>query len=181
MTTEILSCIIVCCAGILISLISIPFFLRNIILKKKCNSKTTGRVIDYKFKRLGNGEFYISPIAEFYADGNVFKAYRHYSGISNTKKISRMKYDDYNSDNIYISDNDIFHIVRNGNIHNYKQLAYQKWPVNSEITVFYNPKNPKQAFAEKIVVSSKVAGIVLLCVGLGISFVAASAAMLFML
>ena len=39
MTTEILSCIIVCCVGVLISLISVPFFLRNSILKKNVIQK----------------------------------------------------------------------------------------------------------------------------------------------
>lgn len=181
MKTELLSCIFVCLAGILISLISIPFFTHNIALRKKCDSETIGKIVDYKIKKLGDGKFYISPIAEFYADGNIYTAYRHYKGIANKIKVYNVKNNEYSSDSIYVSDNDIFYVNKNGNRHNFRELAYKKWPIDSEMKVFYNPKNPKQAFAEKIVTSSIVVGIVLLCVGLGIMIVSGAAALLFLI
>ena len=35
--------------------------------------------------------------------------------------------------------------VNNGAIANLRQFAEQLWPINSKMTVYYNPNNPKSA------------------------------------
>ena len=71
------------------------------------------------------------------------------------------------SDSFYIQD-DTFYINTIGVYHNYRLLAEEKWPIGTELPVFYNPKNPKQGFVEKVVTINKTVGIVLLCTGVGL-------------
>ena len=71
------------------------------------------------------------------------------------------------NDSFYILD-DTFYINTVGFYHNYRTLAEEKWPLGTELPVFYNPKNPKQGFVEKVITISKIVGIVLLCTGVGL-------------
>lgn len=170
MTELMISCIAVGGAGFLIALISIPFFMNSVRLKKKCCAKTMGTVIDYKYKR-GN-ETSIAPLTEFWIDGKQYIAYRHYKGVVSTKKISLSNNMKEQSCSFYISDNDWFHKRQNGSVANYSMVAKEKWPIGMELPVVYNPKKPKQAYVEKVVVSSNIVGIVLVSVGAALMAIA---------
>lgn len=166
-------------AGLLLALISIPFFLRKQVLEKKCSAKTTGTVIKYRYG--GNADFRsIAPVVEFCVNGKMYKAYRHYKGVV-SKKIVTPNPDTLAGQNnsFYISEKDVFHINKSGVYHNYSELCEKMWPLGSELPVVYNPEKPKQAFVEKVVSISNIAGIVLLCVGCGFMAMAAIAYLVF--
>ena len=39
--------------------------------------------------------------------------------------------------------------VKTGSIANLRQLAEQLWPINSKMTVYYNPNNPKKCYVDR--------------------------------
>lgn len=173
-----ISCICIAGAGLLLAIISIPFFLHKKAVSKNCTEETKGKVVKYRFG--GSDDLSsIAPVVEFDVDGRIFKAYRHYRGIV-SKWRSTLNPNEFfgQSDCFYISEKDFFHINTKGFSHNYKKLAEEKWPLGSEMTVIYNPRKPRQAFVEKVVVVSDIAGIILLSCGGGIMAVAGIAYML---
>ena len=165
-----ISCIAVAGAGVLIMLIGLPFFFHALGVKKKCNKTVYGRVVDHQYLKGGNT--YITPLVEYYVDGERYIAYRHYKGVTKKKMVISKDKSMPDKDYLYVSDKDVLHIVRVGTMHSFGALAEDMWPVGSELPVLYNPQKPKQAFVEKVVVVSQIAGIVLVCVGCGVMLLA---------
>ena len=163
MNTQMISSICIALIGVLLVILSILFFLKEKRLKKNCISVAKGNVIKYKYLGSNNARS-ISPVVEYTVDGKKYNAYRHYKKIVSKNKCV-LNNDE--SDNFYIL-NDTFYINTMGVYHNYRLLAEEKWPLRTELTVFYNPKNPKQGFVEKVVTINKTVGIVLLCTGVGL-------------
>ncbi len=174
--TEI-ACISIAGAGLLFMLISIPFFLREKALKKKCISQTVGRV--FKYKRCGgDNNHYYSPMAEFEVDGRIYKAYRHFKSFSKVKVAN--SFSDKNYAELVVTPKDRLHMhIRTGQGGVVHSLVAEKWPMGSEVPVIYNPAKPKQAFVEKVVTVSNVAGIVLLSCGGGLLLLAGIAYFIF--
>lgn len=163
MNTQMISSICIALVGILLIILSILFFIKEKKLKKNCTSMVKGNVIKYKYLGSNNARS-ISPVVEYTVDGKKYNAYRHYKKI-----VSKNKYvlNNDESDNFYILD-DTFYINTIGVYHNYRLLAEEKWPIGTELPVFYNSKNPKQGFVEKVVTINKTVGTVLLCTGVGL-------------
>ncbi len=173
-----ISCICVAGAGLLLAIISIPFFLHKRAVIKNCSEETKGRVVKYRFGGSGNLSS-VAPVVEFDVNGKTFKAYRHYRAVSCKRKSTFDPNELFGqSDSFYISEKDVFHISTKGVLINYKKLAEEKWPLGTEMTVVYNPRKPRQAFVEKVVVISDIVSIVLLSCGCGIMAVAGIAYML---
>ncbi len=163
MNTQMISSTCIALVGVLLVILSILFFLKEKRLKNNCISMAKGNVIKYKYLGSNNARS-ISPVVEYTVDGKKYNAYRHYKKI-----VSKNKYvlNNDESDNFYIL-NDTFYINTMGVYHNYRLLAEEKWPLGTELPVFYNPKNTKQGFVEKVVTINKTVGIVLLCAGVGL-------------
>ncbi len=60
-----------------------------------------------------------------------------------------------------------------------EEMAQETWPIGSKLPVVYDPKNPKCAYIDHVVTAAGTAGIVLLCVGLGLLGLAGLGAALF--
>ncbi len=173
-----ISSICIAGAGLLLAIISIPFFLHKKAVRKNCTEETKGKVVKYRFRGSGNLSS-IAPVVEFYVNGRKFKAYRHYRCVSSKYQSTHNPNEMFGqSDRFYISEKDVFHINTKGVFHNYKKLAEEKWPLGSEMTVVYNPRKPRQAFVEKVVVISGIVGTVFLSCGCGIMAIAGIAYML---
>lgn len=173
-----ISCICIAGAGLLLAIISIPFFLHKKAVSKNCTEKTKGKVVKYRFGGSGNLSS-VAPVVEFNVNGRTFKAYRHYRAVSSKWQLTLNPNELFGqSDCFYISEKDIFHVNTKGVLHNYKKFAEEKWPLGSEMTVVYNPRKPRQAFVEKVVVISDIAGIGLLSCGCGTTAIAGIAYML---
>ena len=171
MTALMISCIAVGGTGVFFALLSILFFTHEKRVVKRCSAKTMGNVIDYK-RSFGSSETTIAPVAEFYVDGIQYTAYRHYRGVVASKKVTSADKPETLTSSFYISDNDWFHKFQNGPVADYGMQARKKWPLGSELPVVYNPNKPEQAYVEKVVVKTKIAGIVLLSVGAVIALIA---------
>ena len=167
MNAQMISSICIALVGILLIILSIVFFLKEKRLKKNCTSMVKGNVIKYKYFGSNNARS-ISPVVEYTVDGKKYNAYRHYKKIVSKNKyvLNKNKMLGEN-DNFSILD-DTFYINTVGFYHNYRVLAEEKWPLGTELPVFYNPKNPKQGFVEKVVTINKTVGIVFLCTGVGL-------------
>lgn len=162
MTTELISCIAVGGAGILMMLFSLFFFLREKRIQKACTQQTVGTVIQYRYGGGTNGKS-IAPVVTYEVGNRTYKAYRHYKGVASARKQTPNPNTCLGQkDCCWVSDREIFHIHTTGVYHHYAALARETWPLGSQLPVVYNPKNPKQAFVEKVVVCSKLVGIVLL-------------------
>lgn len=179
MTAIMISCICVGGVGLLIALISIPFFAKAINLKKNCVAHATGTVIKYKYSGGSNGRS-VAPVVEFEVDGEKYNAHRHYRGVISTR-VRNINPNEMlgQTDSIMITDKDKFRVNLSGIYHNYERLGKSAWPLGSSMPVVYNPKKPKQAFVEKVVVLSDIVGIVLLSVGAG--FILLATLMFFLL
>ncbi|CDE33589.1 MAG: DUF3592 domain-containing protein [Ruminococcus sp.] len=179
MTTELISCIAVGGAGILMMLFSLFFFLREKRIQKACTQQTVGTVIQYRYGGGTNGKS-IAPVVTYEVGNRTYKAYRHYKGVASARKQTPNPNTCLGQkDCCWVSDREIFHIHTTGVYHHYAALARETWPLGSQLPVVYNPKNPKQAFVEKVVVCSKLVGIVLLCCGGGLVLIAGIAYVLF--
>lgn len=151
-------CIVFC-------IIAIPFFVKSRTIQTKCVTKTIGKVV--KHKRGGSKRStWISPLVEFCVDGKKYYAYRHYKGT--LLKITNEPVIDSETGKYmqcYVDDKDMFHrqICRNVSVE--KKSVEEIWPIGSEMIVFYNSQKPKQAFVDKVVSTSNIAGIVFLSCG----------------
>ena len=167
MNTQMISSICIALVGVLLIALSMLFFLKEKRLKKNCTSEIKGNVINYKYLGSNNARS-IAPVVEYTVDGKKYKAYRHYKKIvSNNKYVLNKNKMLGENDSFYILD-DTFYINTVGFYHSYRSLAEEKWPLGTELPVFYNPKDPKQGFVEKVVTINKTVGIVLLCTGVGL-------------
>lgn len=178
MNVQIISCTCIGIVGIVFIILSVPFFLKQKRLEKNCSNKITGKVIKYKFLGSNNARS-ISPVVKYTIDGKEYTAYRHYKKIVSTNKyVPNVNEMLGQNDSFYILD-DVFYINTKGFYHNYKALAEKMWPIEAELIVLYNPKNPKQGFVEKVVTNYKIAGIIFFCLGLGFEFLSIFSYMVF--
>lgn len=171
-------------AGLIFCIIAIPFFIKEKTLMKKCTSRTTGQVVKYKYG--GGDAMWVSPVVEFEVGGKKYSAYRHYKGSargSNSKPV--IDPETGKELPFYIDEKEVFHrqitrikLFQSNEEHNIKKVG-EIWPIGSSMTVLYNPDKPKQAFVDKVVTISKIAGIVLLSCGGG--FIALGTLMGFLL
>lgn len=166
MSALMLSGVIVMAVGAAVMLLSVPFFMRKKNLIKNCTAETTGNVIGYVY-RGSSGAHSVAPKVEFVVDGEKYKAFRHYKAVASVHKKTVDPNDFMGADNsFWISENDVFHVKTKGGFANYKALGEATWPIGTTLPVVYNPNKPKQAFVEKVVSVSNIAGIVIMCSGL---------------
>ena len=177
MTATVIACISSAGAGLLLIIISIPFFIREKALKKKCSAQTIGHVIKYK-RCGGDNNRYYTPVAEFEAEGKTYKAYRHFKSFSKVKVTNSLS--DQNFAELVVTSKERLHMqIREGQGGVIHSLVAEKWPIGSEVPIFYNPAKPKQSFVEKVVTVSNVVGIVLLSCGGGLMLLAGIAYFVF--
>lgn len=121
--------------GVILVLLGVTF---NIIVKRQnklCTKKTDGIIKQYGFP--GNGRVY--PIVEYFVNGTCYKAKKKFRGIKTTQLSGvpvPMKPEVYEDEKGWLH-------VKTGAIANLHQLAEQLWPINSKMTVYYNPNNRK--------------------------------------
>ncbi len=108
---------------------------------KQCTKKIEGAVVQYQFP--GGGS--MNPIVEYVVDGNRYIAKKKFRGIL-TKRISGLSV--HVASGVYEDEKGWLH-VKTGSIANLRQLAEQLWPINSKMTVYYNPNNPKKCYVDR--------------------------------
>lgn len=179
LTPNLIACLAIGGAGILTALLSIPFFRHTGMLRRKCSARTTGTVVRYRLQRRGSGcGTSIAPVVEFQAAGETYIAYRHYKGIAVSKKVVPISDGTAGETHIAVR-NDVFHIQQTGTVHSLEAAAGELWRLGNTLPVVYDPKNPKRAYVEHVVSTAGVAGVVLLCVGVGLLVLAALGVVLF--
>lgn len=179
LTPNLIACLAIGGAGILTALLSIPFFRHTGMLRRKCSARTTGTVVRYRLQRRGSGcGASIAPVVEFQTADETYTAYRHYKGIAVSKKVVPISNGTAGETRIAVR-NDVFHIQQTGTVHSLEAAAGELWRLGSTLPVVYDPKNPKRAYVEHVVSTAGVAGVVLLCVGVGLLVLAALGVVLF--
>ena len=113
------------------------------------------------YKRQGR----MRPVTEYQVGGRSYKAARHFRGY--VVKSRNFGKNIYRGKGAYVSEKDYVHVTL-GRITNLRAMAEELWPLGSEMTVYYNPDNPKQAFVERLPVKAAVEGIIFIWTGAGI-------------
>lgn len=129
--------------GIGVLLILAGIMMRVFAHKKNqaCNAEVKGSVVAYGFP--GEGRMY--PIVTYTVGGNNYRVRKKFCGVI-VKKISGFPI--HVQTEAYEDEKGWLH-VKIGPIANLRQLAEQLWPLGNEMTVYYNPENPRQSYVEK--------------------------------
>lgn len=120
----------------------ILYFLRKRKIKKCC-AITTGSIVKHNYR--GGGRMF--PVVEYCVDGTEYSVKRRFAGIVTEQKISPSSL--YADHGAYVSKRDFLHVPMSA-VTNLRTMADTLWPIGGEMQVFYNPMNPKQAYAERI-------------------------------
>lgn len=116
----------------------------NITVKRRnqlCTKQTDGIVKQYGFP--GNERMY--PIVEYFVNGTCYKTKKKFRGVKTTK-ISGLSIPVKSK--AYEDEKGWLH-VKIGAIANLRELAEQLWPIDSKMTVYYNPNNPKNCYIDR--------------------------------
>jgi hypothetical protein len=139
----------------------------NINTKKKnasCTAVTNGIVVKHSF----NGEGRMAPIVEFSADDQTYRTKKKYNGI---KSMSITGLPNAIKGSAWEDEKGWLH-VKTGTFANMRQMAENLWPIGSEMTVYYNPGNPKKNYVDRPITNQFVLIIFVImgavCVALGI-------------
>lgn len=108
---------------------------------KSCTQQTKGRVVRYGFP--GDGRMY--PIVEYAVDGTCYRTRKEFRGII-TKKQSGFPVGVQAK--VYEDEKGWLHIQR-GAIADLRLLAETLWPMGSQMTVYYDPNDPKRSYVDR--------------------------------
>lgn len=151
--------------GIGLSIAIAGVFIKIIETKKnaECTMMTTGVVVKHRFA--GDGRFY--PVVEFQVNGETYTTKKKFNGIISV----RQKGLPISTNNDAWEDDKGYLHVKTGAIANMRLLAEQLWPLNSQVNVFYSPRNPKKNYVERPT-SNRVLTLVFTLCGTGLIVVA---------
>ena len=116
----------------------------DLIAKRRnrlCTKQTDGIVKQYGFP--GNGRMY--PVVAYFVNGTCYKARKEFRGIKTTKISGApvpLKSKAYEDEKGWL-------YVEMGAIANLHEIAEQLWPIDSKVTVYYNPNNPKKCYVDR--------------------------------
>lgn len=108
---------------------------------KSCTKQTEGIVIQYEFP--GEGRMY--PVVKYFVDGTCYETRKKFREVK-TRKTSGFPIQ--TQAKAYEDEQGWLHI-KIGSITNLRQLAEQLWPIDSKMTVYYNPNNPKKCYVDR--------------------------------
>lgn len=138
---------------------------------EKCTHLTTGHIVKHILNSNGN----IKPVVEYQVNGKIYTVVRRFRGIITRTNVSLNNL--YVTKGAYVTDKDYLYVPI-GTITNMKQMAQDLWPIGSEMTVYYNPSFPEQAYAEKkpfgtslLVILFYILGIVILLISVIIAVI----------
>lgn len=163
MTGTEITCLCVAGAAFILIMLSLIFFAHSRKVFRRYTAQTTGSIVAHRFMGHDSGRRVV-PVVEYTVNGYVYSAYRHFKGVVNSHRTSFRE----SCCEIFVSERDILHIKCVGMSVNMNEALEKLWPLGSSMTVFYDPDRPDRGYAEKVVTPWSVAGVVLLCVGLGL-------------
>ena len=132
--------------GMVLLFLSFKLFYKYLIQEKRCTNKTKGIIKKYTFATHGGENSGVRlPIVFYNVNGKEYKVvgpeYRDYKITTKTTVTNNNNFD-------YKEDNQSLIINQNINsfVGIYKNPIEKLYPINSEIDVYYNPKNPQLAY-----------------------------------
>ena len=147
MKINILFFIIFFAIGLILLLISLMFIYKDSATIKRCNEVVKGKVIKYTL--WGNNGVYF-PIVE-YAVNNISYTQRLKYGwiVSKSSSLNNVKSEVNNN-----AEDTNLNISRNAHIST--NPLKDKFPVGTELDVYYNPENPKESYVLRFVKSPMI-------------------------
>ena len=132
------------------------YYGKRLFFPRICNKEVQGEVIKYTFANYGTGGANVRWPITTYKVGE--KSYQvtgpKYKGVVVFKK-SKPSNKIVTDQTYWISKRGWVHVNVNMNsfIHISNNIMADMYPVGTKVTVYYNPKKPKEAFVEKIYTS----------------------------
>ena len=154
--------------GFVLLLLGIIFYFKGKSLEKNCISLANGRITRYTLWNSNGVRF---PIVEYYVDGIKYKSRLKYKAIITTMKSGL--------NNIEVKDdisNQTLRVKRSPIVYSVN-IFEEKYPIGSEIPVYYNPKNPKKSYVLRY--PGTVLPLVFNLTGLGIMLIAVIISVIF--
>lgn len=108
---------------------------------KSCTQQTKGCVVRYGFP--GDGRMY--PIVEYAVDGICYRARKEFCGVKTRKQSG---FPMRGQAKAYEDEKGWLHIQR-GAIADLRLLAEGLWPMGSQMTVYYDPNDPKRSYVDR--------------------------------
>lgn len=128
--------------GIVLIFLAFLLFYKYLVQEKRCISKVKGIIKRYSFVSYGGLRL---PIVYYMVDGKEYKVkgpeYKWIITKTKSTPTSKNKVDYKVKGQSLIINCEVNSIVSV-----YKNPFYEKYPLNSEIDVFYDPNNPKLAY-----------------------------------
>ena len=143
MDTPQLAAVICTFCSLLISLAGIIIYFYQKNKQKKMTARTTGHVVRYSYRGEGN----LAPVIAYSVNGRNYEVRRKFRGY--IIKTLHMPVPVVIDSEAYVSKKDYL-VVMMGNITDITKIAESLWPMNTETEVFYNPSEPKKAYATKL-------------------------------
>ena len=132
--------------------------------QKGMTATVMGQVAQYSY--LGNDN--IAPVISYVVGGKTYHVRRKFRSIV-TKSV-RTPVPTVCDCGAYVNEKDTL-VLQTGCITNYEAMMEALWPIGQPIPVFYNPKKPKQACAEKMRHLPCVVSVIYMWMGVGLILV----------
>lgn len=105
----------------------------------KCKHASVGKVVDYYYK----GDMRVGPIVEFETrEGATYRTKKTFEGYKSVVRVPARVSDIWEGEDGYLH-------TRRGMMGRWRECAEKLWPIDSELTVFYNPDNPTINYVDR--------------------------------
>lgn len=128
--------------GVLLMLAALLMRMFQMKKIKACSQTVSGQVVEHSFP----GHNKLFPVVRYSVDGTEYLVKRSFAGFVTEQKVTPKHM--YADRGAYISARGYLHVPVSA-FTNLKHMADTLWPIGSSMTVYYNPQNPKQAYAEE--------------------------------
>lgn len=132
--------------GAVLMLLAFTTSYKYLIQEKRCTAKTSGTVRKYTLAcHGGKGSCVHLPVVYYTVDGKEYKVvgptYKMYVTTSRSSPVSKNTMD-------YRENNQIFYVNKTSNsfVSIHGNPMAELYPINSQLDVYYDPKNPKLSY-----------------------------------
>lgn len=146
--------------------------------EKRCSEKMIGKVIRYSMANYNNVHL---PVVEYYVNSKRYTVVGPRFKLITHKKVRNSFYNRESVINSNLTNKDElpdslkYEYYSNGIVSIQKLPLYDLYPINSEVTVYYNPLKPKESYVQRYIKPSKFLNFILI---LGVIFLLVSVILL---
>lgn len=143
MAERIISFLVYSIPGLLFILLGSAIYLVQNDRQKRMTATVVGHVSRYSYW----GQDNIAPVFSYTVDGKEYEVRRKFRSI--VSKSVRTLPPAVRTGGAHLTDKDVL-VLHTGNITDFDSMMAELWPIGNPATIFYDPRKPKRACAEKL-------------------------------